>query len=349
MRRLLIAFSYFCAAASLHAQSPARQTSPSKPAPAPPTTASPAAPTAAPSPSPSVDSLINSMSATDLQQAVQLLKSNYINPDSLNELELNRAMVTGLLERLGGAAVLVAEKPADASEATNPFFGEMLEGRVAYLRPGALTTANLQAMDASLQSFSGKKPDAVVLDLRSSPATDDFAVAAEFGKRFCSKGKVLFSLRKGPSKQERAFSVDRDPAFQGLMILLVDGDTAGPAEALAGALRLHNKALLIGEPTAGRAYEISDLPLNSGKVLRVAVAEAFLPENGPLLAKGLLPDVAVEMSEAEKRLVFQQSMQGGMGPFIFETGRPHLNEAALLAGRNLEIEALESAQRRARR
>jgi C-terminal processing protease CtpA/Prc len=311
-----------------------------------PAPASPAS-TAAPAPSASVETAINTMTAADLQQAVQLLKSNYINPEALNEVELNRAMLTGLLTRLGRGALLLPERSPDVSEATNPFHGELLDGHVGYLRLGALTAANLQAMDARMQEFAGKKLDAIVLDLRASPATNDFALAAEYAKRFTPNGKLLFTLRK-PAKQERAFTADREPAFQGLMIVLADGDTAGPAEAIAGAMRLYNKALIIGQPTAGRAVEFSDLPLNGGRVLRVAVAEAVLPENRALFPAGLKPDLPVEMGAPEKQLVFQQSLQGGMAPFVFETERPHLNEAALLAGRNPEIEAVETAQRRAR-
>ena len=261
--------------------------------------------------------------------------------------ELNRAMLAGLLTRLSGGATLVPQGQ-DNAQAAQPCRGELLEGHIGYVRPGALTTANLQAMDASLQSLTGKKMDAVVVDLRASGATNDFAIAAEFAKRFCPKGKALFTLRKTAVKQERTFASDREPAFQGVMIVLVDGDTAGPAEAIAGALRLYNKALLIGQSTAGRAVEFSDLPLNGGKVLRVAVAEAVLPENHALFPGGLKPDVPVEMTAADKRLIFEKSVESGMAPFIYESERPHLNEAALLAGKNPEIEALESAQRRAR-
>jgi hypothetical protein len=52
------------------------------------------------------------------------------------------------------------------------------------------------------------------------------------------------------------------------------------------------------------------------------------------------------MPLADKRAIFQQSAEKGMSPFIFEAERPHLNEAALLAGRNPEIDAMEAAQRR---
>ena len=42
-------------------------------------------------------------------------------------------------------------------------------------------------------------------------------------------------------------------------MVLADSDTSGAAEAIAAALRFYNKALVIGQPTAGRAAEYSDL------------------------------------------------------------------------------------------
>jgi len=308
-----------------------------------------ASPSPTPTPTPTSEALINSMGSVDLQQALQLLKSNYINLEALNETELNRALLSGLLARLGRGVLILPERPAENAESTTTFYSELLEGHIAYLRVGALTPPNLQAMDANLQTFAAKKVDAVVLDLRASPATNDFALAAEFAKRFTAKGKLLFTLRKSAAgKQERPFTSDRDSAYQGLMIILVDGDTSGPAEAIAGVLRLYNKALVIGQPTAGQAVEYSDLPLNNGRMLRVAVAEAVLPESRALFPGGVKPDLPVEMPAADKRVVFQQASEKGMSPFIFENERPHLNEAALLAGRNPEIEAMEAAQRRGR-
>ena len=344
----LVVAAFFCAAGfTLRAQTPGRSSAAS-PQGQSPTPAALPPPTPSPAPPPTANSIIDSMDAADLQQAIQLLKANYISPEAVNDIELNRAMLSGVLARLGRGVMLLPERSAGAAEANNPFFGEIIDGHIGYLRFGALNAANLHALDATLHGFAGKKVDAVVVDLRASPATNDFALAADFAKRFCAKGKLLFTLRKSAGKQERAFTSDRDPSYRGLMIVLADGDTSGPAEAIAGVLRLYNKALIIGQATAGRAVEYSDLPLNDGRLLRVAVAEAVLPEGRPLFPGGLTPDVPVEMPATDKRLVFEQSLAKGMGPFVFENERPHMNEAALLAGRNPELEAMEAAQRRGR-
>ena len=68
------------------------------------------------------------------------------------------------------------------------------------------------------------------------------------------------------------------------------------------------------------------------------------PDGRPLFPEGIKPDLPVEMSMADKRQIFQLSGEKGMGPFVYEGGRPHMNEAALLAGTNPEVEAVEAAQ-----
>lgn len=323
--------------ANLSAQSPAKPGGSSP---------SPTSSIMRPSPSPTAKSLVDTMDVADLKEAIQLLKKNYIKPETLDETELSRATFDGILTRLGRGVVLLSSSAAELSEPAPLFFGEILEGHVGYLRLGALVRPNLEALDANLKTFGASKVDAVIIDLRASPATSDFATAAEFAKRFCPKGMPLFSLRKTTAKQERTFTSDRDPSYQGLTIILVDGDTAGVAEAIAGAIQIYDRALVIGQPTAGRAVEYSDLKLPSGKVLRVAVAEAVLPEDRPLFPGGLRPDVPVEMPAADKSEVFQQSREKGMTPFVVENERPHLNEAALISGKNPELEAAEAAQRR---
>src|SRR6516164_5454466 len=272
---------------------------------------SPAQPTASPSTTPTMEELVETLGPADLQAFITLLKANFTDPEAITDTELNRATVEGLLVRLG-----------------------------------ALNNANLQALDKALTGFAVKKVNDLIVDLRASSATSDFLLATEFAKRFCPKGKPIFTMRKPTGRQDRVFSSDREPVFRGLVMVLTDSDTSGVAEAIAAALRFYNKALVIGQPTAGRAAEYSDLPLPSGKGLRLAVAEMVSPEGRSLFPEGVKPDLPVEMALSEKRQIFQSSTEKGMGPFIYETGRPHMSEAALLAGTNPELEAAEAAQQR---
>src|SRR6266704_1765086 len=233
-RFLQAAFAICIFAVKVGAQSPVSIS----PAPAPPgrlpqaQSKSPAVPAASPSATPTTEDLVNSLGPTDLQAVITLLKSNFANPDAITDTELNRATVEGLILRLAHGMVLLPNKESAPMEAPSAFYNEVLGGHIGYLRLGSLNSANLQPMDRSLSNFAGKKVDALIVDLRSSQGTNDFAMATEFAKRFCPKGKPLFTLRKPAARQDRVFNSDRDPAFRGLIMALTDGDTVGNAEAL---------------------------------------------------------------------------------------------------------------------
>jgi carboxyl-terminal processing protease len=289
---------------------------------------------------------VNSLSPADLQAVISLLKSNFTNPDALTDTELNRATVEGLMARMPRGVMLLPGKENASAETPSAIYSEIIGGHIGYIRIGSLNTANLEALDKSLGNFTAKKVNALIVDFRASQTMSDLVLAAEFAKRFCPKDKTLFTLRKPAGRPDRVFSSDRDPSFRGLVMLLADGDTAGAPEAVAAALRFYDKALLIGQPTAGRAAEYSDLSLPGGKILRVAVAEIVSPEGRSLFPEGIKPDLPVEMSMADKRQIFQSSVERGIGPFVYEAGRPHMSEAALLAGTNPEVEAVEAAQQR---
>lgn len=306
----------------------------------------PAQPTPSPSTTPTMEELVDSLGPADLQALITLLKANFTNPDAITDTELSRATAEGLLVRLPRGITLLASKESVPAATPGTFYSELIGGHTGYVRLGTLNNANLQGLDKALSGFAAKKVNDLIVDLRASSTTSDFTLAAEFAKRFSPKGKPIFTVRKPTGRQDRVFSSDRDPAFRGLVMVLADSDTSGAAEAIAAALRFYNKALVIGQPTAGRAAEYSDLPLPNGKGLRLAVAEMVSPEGRSLFPEGMKPDLPVEMSLSEKRQIFQSSSEKGMASFIYETGRPHMSEAALLAGTNPELEAAEAAQQR---
>src|SRR6476469_2654444 len=341
MSRLLLAtFLISVLGANLAGQSPAPTSTPQAGA------KSTAQPTPSSSATPTMEELVDSLGPADLQAFITLLKANFTDPDAITDTELNRATVEGLRVRLPRGITLLPGRENVSAATPGAFYSELIGGRTGYVRLGTLNNANLQALDKALSGFAAKKMNDLVLDLRASPATNDLSLATEFAKRFCPKGKPIFTVRKPTVHQDRVFSSDRDPAFRGLLMVLADSDTSGAAEAIAAALRFYNKALVIGQPTAGRAAEYSDLPLPNGKTLRLAVAEMISPEGRSLFPEGVKPDLSVELSLADKRQIFQLSGEKGISPFVYEAGRPHMNEAALLAGTNPEVEAAEAAQQR---
>jgi hypothetical protein len=155
---------------------------------------------------------------------------------------------------------------------------------------------------------------------------------------------MLFAVKKPSAKQERILTSNQDPVLRGFMVVVVNKNTSGAAEVIAAVLRMQANALVVGQTTSGRAVEYADLPLRSGKILRVAVSEITLPENTPIFPGGVKPDLAVEASEQTEREVMRLSLQNGVSQFVFDSERPRMNEASLVAGTNPEIDAAQALQ-----
>ena len=287
---------------------------------------------------------VDSLSDADLDHVIALLKDNYISPDALSDDELKRATVQGIIDRLAPGAA-IAEAPAAGASQVSPFRAEVIDGRIGYARLGATTPGNVGELDAALQNFADKKLASVVLDLRATPASAEFEQTAEVCRRFCPQGKVLFSVRKPNLKQEQILTSKDDPKYRGIVVVLVDRDTAGNAEIIASVLRTHVRAMVIGQQTKGEAVEFAELPLPGGLLLRVAVAEVGLPDNVAVFPGGVKPDLALDVAQETTNEVLKKELEKGVGEFVFESERPRMNEAALVAGNNPEIDAIQAAQK----
>jgi C-terminal processing protease CtpA/Prc len=92
-------------------------------------------------------------------------------------------------------------------------------------------------------------------------------------------------------------------------MLLVNGETRGSAEALAGALRAQDRGIIIGSPTAGSAAGWEDVKLSDGRTLRIATAKIVLPHLDSaarqidIFPNGITPDVIVKMEAQTERTV----------------------------------------------
>jgi hypothetical protein len=287
---------------------------------------------------------VDGLSDAELDDVVRLLKDNYIKPDSLSEAEQKRATVQGLLDRLAPGAAIVESGPNNQSGAS-PFRAQILDNRIGYIRLGTISPENVNELDASLQKFTTSKLSSLVLDLRATPGGSDFEQTAEICRRFSPKGKVLFSVKKPNIKQEQILTSKDDPKFKGILVVLVDRQTAGNAEVIAAVLRTHVNAMVIGQQTRGEAAEYSEFPLSNGRALRVAVAEVSLPDSAPVFPGGVKPDLPVDVADETTEKLLKQELEKGVSEFVFENERPHINEAALVAGTNPEIDAAQQAQK----
>ena len=317
---------------------------PTPPAEAPPKPAKPRPPLPKPGEPLTTRPAVDSLTDAELDQVISLLRENYIDPDALSDDEIKRASVQGIIDRIAPGAAL-AQAPAAGAAPASPFRAEILDARIGYARLGATVPGNIGELDAALQNFTEKKLGAVILDLRATPASSEFEQTAEVCRRFSPKGKVLFSIKKPNIKQEQILTSKDDPKYQGIIVVLVDRDTAGNAEVIASVLRTHVRAMVIGQQTKGEAVEFAELPLTGGLLLRVAVAEVALPDNVAVFPGGLKPDLAVDVAQETTNEVLKKELEKGVSEFVFESERARMNEAALVAGTNPELDAIQALQK----
>jgi hypothetical protein len=333
-------------AGALQAQQPFPSPSAS-PQPVTSSTPSPTpSPTASPTPTPrTLREVINSLNDDEVEKALQTFKEGFFDSSQVDESAVKRSTLEGLVLRLSPGAAIVSASSKASPGPQIPFLVEILDAHIAYFRLGALTKDTLAQFDAALASFSEKEIDAVILDLRGISESGDYETAAEFARRFCPKGKLLFSIQKPSAKQERIFTSNQDPAFQGVVVVLTDSDTSGAAEALAGTLRLNAGAMIIGTHTTGEAVEFAEAPIGGNAMLRVAVAQVILPNSGSIFPDGVQPDVLISLPREAREQIFRESKEKGVSQFVFDPERRRMNEASLVANLNPEIEAMQLAQR----
>jgi len=153
----------------------------------------------------------------------------------------------------------------------------------------------------------------------------------------------LFNLAEPNNGGEaQAYSSSEDPIFTGPIAVLVSRDDEGTAEAVAGTLREQLHALVIGQKTSGRAVEYEHYPIGDNLVLTVAIKELVIPGEPLIFPDGLTPDIAVPFLKQQQDTVLGLADQNGVADYILDEERPHTNEAALVAGKNPDLDAYEA-------
>ena len=274
----------------------------------------------------------------------------------MDDRALARATLSGVLTRLDNGAFLLPkpggpDTPAPAERLPDTFLSETFAQRAGYIRFGALTRDHLGALDRALKGFSDAKLPALILDLRATGISSDYDLAADVTRRFVAKGKPLFTLRKPSNNQDRLFTSNADPAFTGLIVIAVDADTSGAAEAIAAV-----SPVLRPLPDRRRNHGGS-----GGRVRRPAPERrqpaarggqpAFAAREPEHFPGGVKPDVTVSVPHADLLAIFRQAgdKDHPMASFVLETERPRFNEAALVSGVNPEFDAARDAQAARRR
>jgi hypothetical protein len=319
------------------------------PTPQPAGAAATPAPAAVPQPSPGsspapVQESVDKLGPGELQQILSEIKSRYVDQQALSNQELSEATLEGLLSRLGPGVALETPGTVPVPVPERPFRSEILLGRFGYIRLGGINPQALSKLDAALKDFRTRNLNSLVLDLRTVPPGDDYAQASEVAARFVPRNTEAFRSIQAKTPEEHAFQTEDEPLYNGPLAVLINHDITGAGEALALALKKYARALLIGERTHGRTVLYDRVPVGQNLVLRIAVSEIKVPGMPDIFPNGVVPDLEVKLPAAQQNTILTATDSASSLPFITEDERPRTNEAALVAGKNPDLDAYEEQQ-----
>jgi hypothetical protein len=229
----------------------------------------------------------------DFREIYSLAASNLVG---VTKAQLDAAAVKGLLTEFAGRLSLGEAPDTATNNAEKPLArSTVYENSFVYFRIGKVAgdlSAELRQAWQALTETNKDKIKGVVLDLRFADG-QDYAAAGAAADCFLTVGEPLLEWPGGSAN-----STKKDEAISVPVALLVNGRTAGAAEALAAVLRATDRALTIGGKTAGQASVFKEFTLANGQKLRVATAEIRLA-GGPSLAEPLTPDIPVDSTLAD--------------------------------------------------
>lgn len=295
----------------------------------------------APRPDPPLGSLVDTLDQAALQEAFRLLTNDYIQEEDLDDLEVNRAALQGLLERLDFGAMLLTEKTRAERDSPFNFHHARAHETIAYVRFGRYTEEEIGKFDTALKEYQADKAIThLILDLRSPQAQAEFSIASRLLSRFRPPNELLFKIRRPGNDRPTLFvSTPEAESCRLETILLVDRETGNVGEIIAAVLKRQSDYLIIGEKTPGLAVEYQDVPLGEDRILRYAIAEVVLEDDSSIFRTGIAPDLLTPTPLKAKADLFRAVDEGkSLTDFLVQKERPRMNEAALVAGTDPEID-----------
>ena len=175
------------------------------------------------------------------------------------------------------------------------------ENDVIYLRVSSFAETTTDALKAAYEKEKkniGSKLKGVVLDLRNNPGglLDQGIGVAD---AFLDHGEIV-STRSRKPEESRRFAATPGDVAQGLpMVVLINEGSASASEIVAGALKDHKRAVIMGIKSFGKGSVQTVIPIEGHGAIRLTTARYYTPSGVSIQAKGIVPDIIVEQSKVE--------------------------------------------------
>ena len=171
---------------------------------------------------------------------------------------------------------------------------ELLKDNIFVIRLYSFSQNSANLFKDAINQFSQSGSDKLILDLRGNPG-GYLDAAVDIGSWFIDDGKVIVSEDFGANQKANVMRSHGPRLFTDKLkfVVLVDGGSASASEILAGALREHGIATLIGEKTFGKGSVQELINVTDTTSLKVTVANWLTPNGTSISIKGIEPDIKV--------------------------------------------------------
>tara|TARA_B100001063_G_C16691374_1_gene517250 strand:- start:38 stop:1174 length:1137 start_codon:yes stop_codon:yes gene_type:complete len=174
---------------------------------------------------------------------------------------------------------------------------KLLEKNIGYIRLTSFNENSGSQIKKKIREFeNNKKVKAYILDLRNNPG-GLLSQAIKISDFFLNNGEIVSTKSRKSSENRKWFAKKGDLINGKTLIVLINYGSASASEIVAGALKDHKRAILLGESSFGKGSVQSIIPLKNNGAIRLTVAKYYLPSGKSISEVGVSPDI--EISEKE--------------------------------------------------
>ena len=171
---------------------------------------------------------------------------------------------------------------------------DLLEKNIGYIRLTSFNENSGKQIEREIKKLEkDKKVKAYILDLRNNPG-GLLSQAIRISDFFLEDGEIVSTKSRKTSENRKWFAKKGDLTNGKTLVVLINYGSASASEIVAGALKDHKRAILIGENSFGKGSVQSIIPLKNEGAIRITVAKYYLPSGKSISQVGVSPDIEVD-------------------------------------------------------
>ena len=170
---------------------------------------------------------------------------------------------------------------------------DLLENNIGYIRLTSFNENSGRQIEKEIKKLEGNKDvKSYILDLRNNPG-GLLSQAIRISDFFLDNGEIVSTKSRKPSENRKWFAKNGDLTNGKTLIVLINYGSASASEIVAGALKDHKRAILLGENSYGKGSVQSIIPLKNSGAIRLTVAKYYLPSGKSISEVGVSPDIEI--------------------------------------------------------